>query len=290
MIEREMLMLQIKSGVQVTSEKMVRGTLPVRESSGHKGTFGTSLLVAGSDEMPGSAALVAIGAIRSGTGRLVIATSERALPIVSAHVPEATFITDGVRRISEGDIPPIDAVGIGPGLIEGTKTKQALEQLFQLGVPVVVDAGALEERTNWRAQGPVIITPHPGEFSRMTGYTIAEIEDNREEFARSFAMRHEVTVVLKGKHTVISFPSGETFINPTGNTSLAKGGSGDVLTGMLTSFLATHKQLEYAVINAVYIHGLCASLWAEKHSEATMTASDFATLLPVVLKRLEPWR
>lgn len=282
-------MLQLKSGVQVTSEKMVRGTLPVRESSGHKGTFGTSLIVGGSDEMPGSIALAAVGAIRSGIGRLIIATSERALPVVATHVPEATFVVDGLKRIGEGDIPLVDVVGIGPGLTDEAKTKVALEQLFQLGVPVVVDAGALEERTSWQAEGPVIITPHPGEFSRMTGYTIAEIEANREELSRAFARRYEVTVVLKGKHTVIAFPSGETYINPTGNTGLSKGGSGDVLTGILTSFLSTHEKLEYAVINAVYIHGLCASLWAEKHSEATMTASDFTTLLPVVLKRLEPW-
>lgn len=276
------------SGAQVTSEIVVQETLPSRYDAGHKGTFGTSLLIAGTDEMPGSVALSAIGAIRSGTGRLIVATSKQAVPIVANHVPEATFLSEGLQQIIEGKIPEyVTAAAIGPGLKDEVLTQKALEQMFKKTFPIVVDAGALEKRTSWVAKGPVIVTPHPGEFSRMIDKSIEEINENRIELSRTYAQEKGITVVLKGKHTVIAFPNGKTYVNPTGNTGLAKGGTGDVLTGIMTGFLATHEKYEYAVVNAVYVHGLCADLWAEKYSEAAMTASDFSNLLPIALKRLE---
>ena len=280
--------LEQTSNVKVTEHKEVLKSLPKRKPFGHKGTFGTSLIVAGSDEMPGSVTLSAIGAIRSGTGRLIIATSERAIPIIASHVPEATFITNGLERISNGEIPEkLAAVGIGPGLVDEKLTSRALEQLMQIGVPVVVDAGALMKRDSWKASGPVILTPHPGEFSRLTGVSVKEIEKNRIELASQYASDKGVITILKGKFTVIAFPDGKIFVNNTGNTGLSKGGSGDVLTGMLVSFLATYRDVQRAVVNAVYIHGLCADYWAQQYSEATMTASDFAQLLPYVMKQLE---
>lgn len=105
--------------------------------------------------------------------------------------------------------------------------------------------------------------------------------------AKEFSQKHSVILVLKGQYSVIAFPNGKVFINPTGNSGLAKGGSGDVLTGMIVSMLATHKSIEAAVINAVYIHGLCANKWSETNSSASMVASDFKALLPRVLKELE---
>lgn len=274
--------------IKVTSEVEVRNTLPNRRSSGHKGTFGTSLIVAGSDEMPGSVTLSAIGSIRTGTGRLIIGTPKSVIPVVAAHVPEATFIADGLGKIANGEIPEkIAAAAIGPGLVDSERTQQTLEQLMKLSIPIVVDAGALEKRTTWKANGPIIVTPHPGEFSRLTGHDVQTIQQNRIELAREFSKKHHIIVVLKGEYTVIAFPSGRTYINPTGNTGLAKGGSGDVLTGILTSFLATHDNVKNAVVNAVYVHGLCANEWAKTYSEAALTASDFAKLLPQVLKKLE---
>lgn len=280
--------LKQTSIVKVTDRADVARSLPKRKPSGHKGTFGTSLIVAGSDEMPGSVTLSAIGAIRSGTGRLIIATSERAIPVIASHVPEATFMANGLERISNGEFPEkLAAVGIGPGLEDKELTNRALEKLMQLDVPLVVDAGALLKRDSWKGNGPVILTPHPGEFSRLTGLSVKEIEKNRIELASQYAQNHGVIVVLKGKYTVIAFPNGKTFINNTGNTGLSKGGSGDVLTGILVSFLATHDDVEYAVVNAVYVHGLCADYWGKTYSEASMTASDFAQLLPIILKQLE---
>lgn len=280
--------LRPQSDTKVITEEDVRKTLARRPDFGHKGTFGLSLIVAGSEEMPGSAALATIGAIRSGTGRLVVATTKSAIPIIANQVPEATFMANGLERIASGEIPEqLRAAGIGPGLVDTEKTRKALDHLLTHEIPVVVDAGALEKREKWVSKGPVVVTPHPGEFSRMTGLAITEIQERRLEVAKDYAQKMNVIVVLKGQFTVIAFPNGKTYINPSGNSGLAKGGSGDVLTGMLVSFLATHERVEDAVINAVYIHGRCADLWRETSSERSMTASDFKYLLPQVLKHLE---
>ncbi|TXL65760.1 NAD(P)H-hydrate dehydratase [Cerasibacillus terrae] len=280
--------LKQTSNVNLLTEESVWKTFPKRNDAAHKGTFGTSLLVAGSDEMPGSAVLAAIGAIRSGTGKLIMATSHLAATTIASRVPEATFMLNGLETISEGEVPEkIIAAGIGPGIADITKAQKAVDELMKLDIPLVIDAGALRERKDWHARGPVIITPHPGEFSRLTGRSVKEIQANRIKLARKFSKKYDLAVVLKGKYSIIAFPNGETFVNPTGNSGLAKGGSGDVLTGMLVSMLATHDNYQDAVKNAVYIHGLCADIWIEKYSETSMVASDFAQLLPEVLGKIE---
>lgn len=277
-----------KGAIRVLQENEVKRTLPSRPSDGHKGTFGTGLIIAGTDEMPGSVALSAIGAIRSGIGKLIVATEKDAIPIVANHVPEATFIYDGLNEIAEGKLPEkLASASIGPGLVDRPTIERALKVLFTLPIPIVLDAGALDEREAYEATGPVIVTPHPGEFSRMTGYSTKAIAKNRISLAKQYAETKEVIVILKGAYTVIAFPDGEVFINETGNTGLAKGGSGDVLTGILTSFLATHDSVKEAVKNAVYIHGLCADYWAQTYSEHSMVARDFASLLPKVMEALE---
>ncbi|HLR70958.1 MAG TPA: NAD(P)H-hydrate dehydratase [Pseudogracilibacillus sp.] len=280
--------LKQESSISVTTRKSVQNSLPERGDSVHKGTFGTSLLVAGSDEMPGSALLAATGALRSGTGKLMIATSKLAASVIAPVVPEATYMLDGLERISHGEIPSkIAAIGIGPGIVNEAFVQKALEYFMKQNTPMVVDAGALLKRRNWSSKGPMILTPHPGEFSRLTGISVKDIQANRIELAKEFSQKHSVILVLKGQYSVIAFPNGKIFINPTGNSGLAKGGSGDVLTGMIVSMLATHKSIEAAVINAVYIHGLCANKWSETNSSASMVASDFKALLPRVLKELE---
>src|SRR5699024_8231043 len=124
-------------------------------------------------------------------------------------------------------------------------------------------------------------------FSRLTNRTIKEIQANRIEVAKTYAEEHSVTVVLKGENTVIAYPDGEVLINVTGNNALAKGGSGDVLTGMMVSMLSTHENWKDAVANAVYIHGLCADKWVQKNSHSSMVASDFDHLLPIILRKIE---
>ena len=149
-------------------------------------------------------------------------------------------------------------------------------------VPVILDAGALSPRTYEKRKAPTILTPHPGEFSRLTGKSSAEIQSNRIQLAQHFAQEHDVTVVLKGSYTVIAFPDGTGIINSTGNRALSKGGTGDTLTGMLLASVNTHEDIKEAVANTVYLHGACADEWIKNHGRQTMSAHDFDSLLPEV--------
>src|SRR5699024_10548119 len=221
-------------------EQDVQNTLLKRKSASHKGAFGMSLLYAGTDSMPGSAVLAATGAIRSGTGKLMMATTSMVASILAGAVPEATYMLDGLQTLNQtGEIPEkVSAIGIGPGLDDTAAIDQALGHILQSDLPVVVDAGALYTNRDWSREASTVLTPHPGEFSVLTGESIAFIQQNRITLSSRFAKENDVILVLKGKYTVIAFPDGAIRINPTGNTGLAKGGSGDVLTGMLTSFLS----------------------------------------------------
>src|SRR5699024_8774486 len=173
-----------------------------------------------------------------GTGKLMIATSKLAASVIAPVVPEATYMLDGLERISHGEIPSkIAAIGIGPGIVNEALVQKALEYFMKQNTPMVVDAGALLKRRNWSSKGPMILTPHPGEFSRLTGISVKDIQANRIQMAKEFSQKHSVILVLKGQYSVIAFPNGKVFINPTGNSGLAKGGSGDVLTGMIVSML-----------------------------------------------------
>lgn len=281
--------LKQTSTMRVLTRQDVRDSLPPREAAGHKGAFGMSLLYAGTDAMPGSAVLAAIGAIRSGTGKLMIGTTPLVTSILAAHVPEATYLPDGLETLTTtGELPEkVSAIGIGPGLDDTAIIDQALEKILRSDLPVVIDAGALYVNRDWSRNAPTILTPHPGEFSVLTGKSITDIQQNRITLSSRFATENNVILILKGKDTVIAFPNGEVRINPTGNNGLAKGGSGDVLTGMLTSFLSYDENIHSAVENAVYIHGLCADMWAETKSTRSMAASDFQTLLPEAFYRLE---
>lgn len=273
---------------RIWTEKDVLNTFPGRPRSAHKGTFGTGLLVAGSDEMPGSACISAIGALRSGIGKLVIATSKFAAGIIAGQLPEATYYFDGINKVIAKQFPEkMQAAAIGPGLEDFATVEKALENLYETNVPLVIDAGALQQREYPKRKAPIIVTPHPGEFCRMTGISMSELQANRLSLASEYAETNDVIVVLKGANTVIAFPDGTGFVNDTGNASLAKGGSGDALTGIVLAFLCTHDDPKSAVANAVFIHGACADEWVKEKAMASLLASDFSRLLPIVIKRFE---
>lgn len=265
------------------TEEDVRRTWPRVTGNTHKGTFGTGLLVAGSDEMPGAAALAAIGVMRFGAGKLTVATTPRAASIIGSFVPEATFTYD----LDKTDLGQFTAVAVGPGLPPDERLEERITRLLALPVPIILDAGALSPRDYGKRKAPVIITPHPGEFARLTGRSTADIQADRIGLASRYAVENNVIVVLKGKYTVIAFPDGTGFVNATGNRALSKGGTGDTLTGMLLAAAGTRQKVEEAVANAVYIHGACADEWVGRFGEGTMAASDFARLLPAVCRRYE---
>jgi ADP-dependent NAD(P)H-hydrate dehydratase / NAD(P)H-hydrate epimerase len=267
---------------KVWTENDVVNTMPKRTGNTHKGTFGTALLIAGSDEMPGSAGLSAVGALRFGTGKLSIATTKHASTIIGPLAPEATFQFEfSASKIDQS----YSAIAIGPGLTPDEALEHSLKKILALPVPVIIDAGALSKREYQQRTQPIIITPHPGEFSRLTGKTSKEIQQNRLELASQYAKEKGVIVVLKGKYTVIAFPNGKGLVNPTGNRALSKGGTGDTLTGMLLASVGTHEAIEQAVANAVYIHGACADEWILTKGDQTMLAHDFSLLLPEICKR-----
>jgi NAD(P)H-hydrate epimerase len=276
------------SNWRIWTEADVKKNWLKRGANAHKGTFGTGLLIAGSDDMPGSAALCSIGAIRFGIGKLMVSTTRHASAVISSFVPEATFTFLERDELVQDDLEKMySAVAMGPGLHPNEKLEQCISTLLEKDVPLILDAGALMKREYPERSEPVILTPHPGEFSRLLERSSKEIQSNRIELASQFAQHHKVHVVLKGEYTVIAYPDGSGYVNTTGNASLAKGGTGDTLTGILLSSLCNHVDGKAALANAVFIHGLCSDVWVEKHGAQTLAAHDFSRLLPDVCHRFE---
>lgn len=273
----------------IWTEKHVKATLPKRDATSHKGSYGTALLIAGTKDMPGAALLAGLGAMRSGVGKLVIATETEAVAMIVPRLPEATFLPDGLQQIAQrqSSVDTFRAAAIGPGTEPDDLTEKAVQVLLESHMPVVLDAGALSERSYPFRQSPIILTPHLAEFSRIIGVEVDDLQKNRTYYAASWSKRLGATIVLKGANTVISFPDGETWINPTGNSALAKGGTGDTLTGMILGMLCCHPNWRHAVLNAVYLHGACADEWITTRSAHTMLAHEISDLLPVVWGRFE---
>lgn len=275
--------------IPVWSKELARMHFPHRQPESHKGTYGTALLIAGSPGMPGAAILASAAAMRSGVGKLVVATARESITPIASHVPEATFDPDLMERIDEPelDLNSYKAIAMGPGMLPDQKTEAAVKRLMHLGKPLVLDAGALSERIYNKSEAPIILTPHPAEFSRITGVPVEEIQKERARHASTWAVELGVAIVLKGQNTVIAFPDGETYLNATGNSALAKGGTGDTLTGMLLGMLCCHDNWRHAVLNAVHLHGACADEWTKTRSAHTLLAHELTELLPAVMKSYE---
>ncbi|WP_041058483.1 NAD(P)H-hydrate dehydratase [Jeotgalibacillus campisalis] len=278
-----------RSEPRVWTKEKARITLPVRKNSGHKGTYGTGLLLAGSADMPGAALLSGVGALRSGIGKLVIGTDKEVIAHAVSAIPEATYLSDGLQKAGDGSVELHDykAIAAGPGIEPNDRTEKAIQMILKTTCPVILDAGALSERSYEMRDAPTILTPHPGEFSRITGLEVKEIQENRALAASEWAMKWEVTIVLKGNETVIAFPDGETWINATGDGALAKGGTGDTLTGIMLGMMCCHEDWRHAVLNAVHLHGACAKKWTLTRSAHTLLAHEICDLLPEVWKSYE---
>lgn len=275
----------------IWTSNLVQQSLPARSQASHKGTYGTALLLAGSRDMPGAALLSGLGAMRSGVGKLEIGTDENAISLVVPALPEATFIRNGLQQAASGklNLQLYKAAAIGPGIVPDDTTERAVAHLLESELPVVLDAGALSRR-NYPTRGkgaPVILTPHPGEFERITEVPASKLQEDRARYASHFAAEWGVAIVLKGPSTVVAFPDGDTWINPTANSALAKGGTGDTLAGMLLGMLCCHDNWQHAVLNAVHLHGACADKWTQTKSAHTLLAHELTELLPEVWKSFE---
>lgn len=209
-----------------------------REPYGHKGTYGTALLIGGSETMPGSIQLATRAALRTGVGKLQVATTALAKHGIIVRAPEAMVIDQTLPAIQEM-LPSISAVGIGPGLSQEA-VETWVDYLLESDVPVVLDAAALVKESYPERTAPIIVTPHIGEFARMTNQSVASIQDDLFGQATDYAILHQVTVVLKSHVILIAKPDGGGFVISGASSGLAKGGSGDTLFGILTSLLAQH--------------------------------------------------
>ena len=274
---------------------MFRAILAPRPPWGHKGTFGHVLVVAGSRGKTGAAAMSGLSALRAGAGLVTVASAESAIPVIASHAPE--LMTEPLAETPQGSIAPeakLDAIAegktviaMGPGLGHepaiAQLVKSARERLEQ---PMVLDADALMAQASDPPGRVRILTPHPGEMARLTGKTTAEVQDDRLNVARAFARQHRVILVLKGERTVIAFPDGRAWINPTGTPALGTGGTGDVLTGLIAGFLAQFpKRPQEAVSAAVYLHGLAGQIGARELTEQGLVATDILRFLPRAMEQ-----
>jgi len=260
----------------------------VRDSN--KGMYGHALVIGGSRGKSGAAAMAGIAALRAGAGLVTVASTEAALGNIAAHAPE--LMTEVLARDESARtlLERKNVVAIGPGLGQDPETVQFVRMMVeQTPLPMVVDADGLNALAGrpTRYRWPRIFTPHPGEMSRLNGRTIAEIQADRIATARSFATERDVHLVLKGNRSVIASPDGRVWINPTGSPSMATGGTGDVLTGLVAGLVAQFPdQIDAALLAAVYLHGRVGELGAAKLGEKSLIATDLFQFLPEAMREV----
>lgn len=282
--------------LELVDDDIIHAIYKPRPAFAHKGDCGHALLVAGSYGKMGAAVLAARACLRGGVGLLTCHVPQCGYTIVQTAVPEAMVDTDADERINTGIdsnadlISRYDVIGAGPGLGTAAATITLLEQLFAAyHQPMVLDADALngialQPALLQKIPAGSILTPHPKEFERLFGTTANEFE--RIALAKEKAAALQCVIVLKGHHTFIATPGGQGYFNATGNAGMATGGSGDVLTGLLTALLAGGYPSEQAAVLGVYLHGLSGDLAAKDLSQEAMVAGDIVEYLGKAFLRL----
>jgi NAD(P)H-hydrate epimerase len=261
-----------------------------RKADSNKGMYGHVLVIGGARGKSGAPSMSSLAALRAGAGLVTAAVAESILAEVAGITPE--LMTIPLKETADGSADPaqidfdallekISLVAIGPGLGQSEASEQfVLTMLEKAQVPLVVDADALNilakhpDKIDGRGRA-MVLTPHPGEMARLAGISTKEVQARREPLAREFAVRHGVTLVLKGWRTLIAHPDGSMAINTTGNPGMAKGGSGDILTGIVAAMVAQHPDKVAEAVNAaVYLHGLAADFAVREQDEHTLLATD----------------
>ena len=274
-----------------------------RKPSSHKGSFGHLLVIAGSPGMTGAASLTALSALRVGAGLVTLGIPEDLNPILETKLTEVmtlplpqskdkTLCKEGFEKIKDFS-QKCKAMAIGPGISSTKQTKELISTIIdQLDIPLVIDAdginvlaGELSLLKKYKA--PLIITPHPGEMSRLVGASVEEIQKDRIGFTMALARRIGAIVVLKGARTVIASKEGDSWVNLTGNPGMATGGSGDILTGIIGGLLTQKLSSLEAAKTGVYLHGYAADLAAQKKGEISLIASDILETIPEAIRRIK---
>ena len=270
---------------------------PPRPVDAHKGTFGTVIVVGGCPTMIGAPALTASAALRSGAGLVKIASAPQVVPLAITIEPGATGImlpqdSDKVSAVlDEADPDGCAVLAVGPGMGREATAGSIVKSLWAGKRAMVVDADGLNllaaSGVTGSAGGPVVLTPHPGEFRRLA--SAAGLDDDptdadaRPLAAARLARAYHAVVVLKGRHTVVS--NGQRiYINTTGNPALSTAGTGDVLTGLIAGLIAQHMSPLDAAVLGAYLHGLAADRWLHRRGPTGLTARDLADLLPTAMQ------
>ncbi len=290
--------------LEVTTPRDFAALLAPRPRDSNKGMYGHALIVGGSFGKSGAAAMAGMAALRAGAGLSTVATPARVLTSVAAFAAE--LMTEPLPETAAGSISmaavqsrrysdltqPMTVVAIGPGIGRNPETVQFVhEAVHQTKVPLVLDAdglNAFEGQTNLLdgRKRPLVLTPHPGEMSRLAGISIKAVQADRLNVARKFSRDHGLVLVLKGDRTIIALPNGSAWVNPTGNPGMATGGTGDILTGMTAGIIAQMpNDYARAAIAAVYLHGLAGDVAAETMGEHSLVATDLLAGLPEAFRR-----
>jgi hydroxyethylthiazole kinase-like uncharacterized protein yjeF len=292
---------------QVMTLREVRELLPKRPGDSNKGTFGKVMVAAGSTNYVGAAYLSTSGAMRAGAGLVTLACPQSIYPLLAARLVEATFLPlpdSESGRLYGGSasqlfhaVEDYDVLLIGCGLGQDSGTlafvRDLLFALRQDSVrAVVVDADGLNNLAEmprwWRSvEARCVLTPHPGEFARLTGSTVKEVQADRLNRARQAAAEWSQTVVLKGANTVVAGPSGEAWICPFGNAALASAGTGDVLAGVIAGFIAQGLDPLRAAVAGVYVHAASGELLSSEMGDAGVLAGDVLEAVPRTLKEIK---
>ena len=269
--------------------------IPMRLSSANKGSCGRVSIIAGSKGMTGAAALSALGALRSGAGLVTALTPSSEQPILAVKLTEAMTVPlpheNGIISAAAADtvlesIQNADAVVFGPGLGKGRGILPLLERIItEFTKTLIIDADGINALSSNidilnRKKCSVILTPHPGEMSRLSGLSISEIQSARIKTAEDFADRFDVTVALKGEGTVVAARGGKTAVNPSGNCGMATGGTGDVLSGVVAALAAQGCTPYDSAVLGVYLHGLAGDIAAAEKGVHGLIASDLCGALP----------
>ena len=292
-----------------------------RPRDSNKGMYGHVLVIGGSVGKAGAAAMAGFSALRAGAGLVTVGTARSVLPTVAGFHPE--LMTEPLDETSDGTIAlkslqiiervaeKKTVLAIGPGISRNEETAELVRGLVsEFTAPIVLDADGLNafegrakdlNRRDRRdhaesaangvsgadTNGTLVLTPHPGEMSRLTGLSVKAVQRDRVEVARKFAQEHGLILVLKGDRTIVANETGEAWVNPTGNPGMATGGTGDILTGIIAGMLAQNPQHAFeSVMAAVYLHGLAGDIACERVGEHSLVATDLVKALPEAFRRV----
>lgn len=286
---------EMKSNISVIDKKFFIENLPKRQKNSHKGDYGKVLVIAGSKGMTGAAYLSSQSAMLCGSGLVTLATPDVVNDILEVKTTEVMTMPlkscDGhISSLATEDIKnkldKVDAVLIGPGLGANDDIKEILKMLLNNShIPLVIDADAINVLSDnaellQDKNCEVILTPHDVEFLRISGLSKKEIESSRLAVCRDFAKKFDVTLILKGSHSIVTASDTMQYINMTGNPGLATGGSGDVLSGIVASFVSRGISAPKAAAMAVYLHGICGDVASSKYGEESVIASSIMDSIP----------